>query len=694
MSRIRVHAALATLVAMVLFGLFLFKQHTIQIQLLGEQQEIALDTAYRATLETTRRDIESRFRFQVMQADVLGLVARAQHASAQELPMLRGQLYRLLEPVYQEMQDIGLLQFQFHLADDRVLLRFHQPHRSGDTLFSLRPSIRIANTEQRSVHGLEIGRTASGFRYVFPLHQDNKHLGSVELSMPFNHLQTQMNRLLGSGEFALVFDQDRVFSTVDAANRVYYSASIIHPGFLVENPLLATAQQAFGQSDAAVRLQHQLRDNAKVQRLMSGHKSFAISAKDGDQHYMVSFLPVPDLTNKAVAYVIRFEPSNAPVHLFNTLVSSLFVAGLLILLLGILYFYNLRQRLQLQDDIRQRQETEAELSLYANIFKSSGEAIMVTNHENCITEINPSFSRLTGYTEKDVLGRSPSLLASGHTSTETYKTMWAALGEQDFWQGELWDRRKDGSVYPKWTTISAMRTQGVVSHYIASFTNISDRKAAEEKIERLAHHDALTGLLNRYSLELRLEQSLLIARREKLLTAVVFIDLDRFKTINDSLGHQVGDKLLIKVANRLKQRTRDSDIVSRQGGDEFVVVLTGLRQTNDVPHVINAMLLTLSQPYVIDQYSLNCTPSMGVSIFPVDGVDMETLLKNADTAMYHAKEQGRNNVQYFTAEMTQTASERLAIEQDLRHAIQNKEFELYYQPQVCARSRTIVASKH
>ncbi|WP_417586080.1 diguanylate cyclase domain-containing protein [Nitrincola sp.] len=676
LRHIRLHTALATLVAIVLVGLFLFKQHNIQTQLLGEQQEIALDTAYRAILETTRRDIESRFRFQVMRPDVLELVADARYANETELSVLRDKLYRLLEPVYQEMEAIGLLQFQFHLPDDRVLLRFHLPQRSGDALFSLRPSIRIANTEQRPVHGLEIGRTASGFRYVFPLHRDNEHLGSVELSMPFNHLQAQMNRLLGNGEFALLFDQEQVFSTVDAINRMYYSESIIHPGFLVENPALATEHQLFSQSESVSRLKRQLRENNKVQRLMSRHKAFAISTQDGDQYYMVSFLPVPDLTGETVAYVIRFKPSDAPARLFNALVSNLTLAAALILLLGTLYFYNLRQRMQLHEDIRRRQATESELSLYANIFKNSGDAIMVTDQENRITAINPAFSHLTGYTEQEVMGQNPRLLASGHTPIETYKAMWEALRAHDFWQGELWDRCKDGSLYPKWVTISAMRTQGEVSHYIASFTNISDRKAAEEKIERLAHHDALTGLLNRYSLELRLVQSILSAQREQLLVAVVFIDLDRFKTINDSLGHQVGDKLLIEVANRLKQRTRDSDIVSRQGGDEFVVALTGLRNTNDVPHLINAILLALSQPYAIDQHSLSCTPSIGVSMFPADGIDMETLLKNADTAMYHAKEKGRNNVQYFTATMTQSASERLAIEQDLRHAIQNDEFEL------------------
>lgn len=688
--RARIHSTIATLLAIVLVGIFLFKQHSIQTQLLGEQQEIALDTAYRAIVETTRRDIEARFRFQIMRPEVLELVAIAGDATEQELPVLRGKLYRLLEPVYREMEEIGLLQFQFHLPDDRVLLRFHHPQRSGDPLFSLRPSIRIVHTEQRPVYGLETGSTTSGFRYIFPLQRNNKHLGSVELSMPFSYLQTQMNRLLGRGEFALVFDRQRVLATVDSINRVYYSESTIHPGFLVENRILTAEHQLFSQSDVVFRLQQQLRENTKVQRLMPHHKAFVISAKEADQHYMISFLPVQGLSGESIAYVIRFKPSNAPAHLFNTLLSNLAVATALILLLGVLYFYNLRQRLQLQEDICRRQVTESELSLYANIFEGSGEAIMVTDHKNCITAINPAFSHLTGYTEKEVIGSNPSLLASGHTPAETYQAMWQALGEHDFWQGELWDRRKDGSLYPKWVTISAMRSQGEISHYIASFTNISDRKAAEDKIERLAHHDPLTGLLNRYSLELRLEQSILSAQREQLLAAVVFIDLDRFKTINDSLGHQVGDKLLIEVAKRLKQRTRDSDIVSRQGGDEFVVVLTGLRSTNDIPHVINAMSVALSQAYKIDQYSLSCTPSMGVAIFPTDGMDMETLLKNADTAMYHAKEKGRNNVQYFTAAMTQTAIERLAIEQDLRHAIQNDEFELYYQPQVCAHSQQIL----
>ncbi|MBS4097357.1 MAG: EAL domain-containing protein [Sulfuricella sp.] len=335
-------------------------------------------------------------------------------------------------------------------------------------------------------------------------------------------------------------------------------------------------------------------------------------------------------------------------------------------------------------DVSDLHETEEALRLYANVFSHSGEAIMITDRDNHIVAVNPAFTTLTGYTWADVHGQNPKLLASGRTPPETYQGMWSSLQETGFWQGEFWDRRKDGHIYPKWAAISLIRDEeGKITHHIASFTDISERKAAEERIHRLAHHDVLTGLLNRFSLETRLEQALLSARRENREAAVLFIDMDRFKTINDTLGHHVGDLLLIEVARRLQASVRESDIVSRLGGDEFVVVLTGLDNGMDSAHCADMIVEVLGQPYRIDGNDLHTTPSVGISIFPNDGSTPEALMKNADTAMYHAKELGRNNYQFFTTAMTNAAMEKLALERDLRTALMEQQFELHYQPKIC-----------
>lgn len=334
-------------------------------------------------------------------------------------------------------------------------------------------------------------------------------------------------------------------------------------------------------------------------------------------------------------------------------------------------------------DVTSQKLNEDTLRLYANVFRHSGEAIMITDRDQQIIAINPAFTRLTGYTLDDLKQQTPRVLASGHTPPETYRNMWAALKESGFWQGELWDRHKDGAINPAWAAVSVVRNpDGEITNYIAGFTDISERKAAEERIYHLAHHDLLTGLFNRYNLENRLEQALALARRNSEPLAVMFIDLDRFKVINDTLGHNIGDLLLIEVARRLLACVRESDIVSRPGGDEFVVVLTGIGAVLDAAPIAHTILDTLGQPYQIEGRTLHTTPSIGISLFPDDGDDTETLMKHADTAMYHAKEQGRNNVQFFAAAMNTAASERLELERELRQALRQKQFELYYQPKV------------
>ena len=341
-------------------------------------------------------------------------------------------------------------------------------------------------------------------------------------------------------------------------------------------------------------------------------------------------------------------------------------------------------------DISDRKRAEDALRLYAKVFENSGEAILITDRSNRIIAVNQALERDSGYCPEELLGKDPRVLSAHKTPRETYQLMWAALRESGYWQGELWDLRKDGMIYPKWAAISAIHdAKGELTNYIASFTDISERKAAEARIDHLAHHDALTGLFNRYSLENRLAQSLLAARRENQQLAVIFIDLDRFKVINDTLGHHVGDLLLIEVANRLSACVRESDIVARLGGDEFVVTLTSLANDMDAALVAKKIVATLGDTYEIDGKQLHTTPSVGISLFPANGEDVDTLMKNADTAMYHAKEKGRNNFQFFSPAMTAAATERLELERDLRSALANSEFELHYQPQVCATQNLV-----
>ncbi len=338
-------------------------------------------------------------------------------------------------------------------------------------------------------------------------------------------------------------------------------------------------------------------------------------------------------------------------------------------------------------DISDRKRADEALRLYAKVFEYGGEAILISDADNRIIAVNQALELDTGYTQKELLGKNPRTLSANKTSPETYKMMWNALQDKDsgYWQGELWDLRKDGSTYPKWAAITAIYdTKGNITNYIASYTDISERKASEARIARLAHHDTLTGLFNRYSLENRLAQALLAARREKRQMAVIFIDLDRFKVINDTLGHHVGDLLLVEVAQRLSACVRESDIVARLGGDEFVVALTSIATDMDAAHVARKIIAAMEVPCVIEGKPLHTTPSLGISLFPGNGEDVDALMKNADTAMYHAKKKGRNNFQFFTPAMTAAATERLEIERDLRAALKNNEFELHYQPQVCA----------
>lgn len=314
--------------------------------------------------------------------------------------------------------------------------------------------------------------------------------------------------------------------------------------------------------------------------------------------------------------------------------------------------------------LKKRAEIQSRLALH--VFEHSGEALLICGRDYQLLQVNPAFTRLTGYTQEEVRGKTPAFLAmqgGGETNLQTdlqsklqtipqptWQPMWQQLQTQGIWRDEIWNRRKDGSAFPALLSISKMiDAHGEVDFYIASLVDISEQKATEEEIRHIAHHDALTGLPNRLHLNIHLAQSLPLAKRQHQQIALMFIDLDRFKAINDTLGHDTGDGLLVEVAQRLRGCVRESDVVARLGGDEFVVVLHDIHERNGIQSIADKILTRLALPYTIGAHQINSSPSIGISLYPQDGQDAETIIKNADCAMYHAKASGRNNAQYFDA---------------------------------------------
>lgn len=340
--------------------------------------------------------------------------------------------------------------------------------------------------------------------------------------------------------------------------------------------------------------------------------------------------------------------------------------------------------------INERQSAENRLRLSARVFESTIDGIMITDAEQKIMTINPAFSTITGYSESEVVGRRPRVLSSNRHDHSFFQLMWKQIKEKGCWQGEIWNRRKCGEVYPQWENISAVKDNlGRVVNYICVFSDISKIKHSQQQMEYLAHHDSLTGLPNRALLDQHLTQGLERAWRQHDVMAVLFLDLDRFKNINDSLGHPSGDALLKLVAKRLKRLIRAEDLVARLGGDEFAIVLESPSDGQCVARVAQKCIEAFKHPFNIEGTDVFTSTSIGISLYPDDGEQVDLLLKHADTAMYYAKEQGRNNYCFYDRQMTAQAVERLALENQLRRALAQQQLVLQYQPQVSLKTGEI-----
>ncbi|MBT8764456.1 EAL domain-containing protein [Desulfohalobiaceae bacterium Ax17] len=345
-------------------------------------------------------------------------------------------------------------------------------------------------------------------------------------------------------------------------------------------------------------------------------------------------------------------------------------------------------------DISERKKSEDQLRLAAKVFESKSEGIVITDAEGTILHVNEAFCQITGYSRDEVIGKNPRIMKSDRHDEEFYKQMWQDILTKGFWQGEVWDRRKDGEIYPKWLSISAVKDdQGNLTHFVAIFSDLTAIKQTEEKLELLAHYDFLTGLPNRLLFNDRLRQTILRARRNQSRFGLIYLDLDGFKLINDSLGHIIGDQMLKVVGQRLKKIIRETDTIARLGGDEFGLIITDIEEPSILASIAQKIKETISEPFRIRGYELFITVSIGITIYPDDGRDEVTLMQNADSAMYQAKSEGKNNYNFFSAKLHKKVQRRLSIQNELQHALKKKQFLLFYQPKVQMKTRKIVGAE-
>ena len=361
----------------------------------------------------------------------------------------------------------------------------------------------------------------------------------------------------------------------------------------------------------------------------------------------------------------------------------LVLALLLLALTAVLW----RQRNRLHQALRDTQ-------LGASVFRHAQEGILITDAQGRIVDVNQSFSRITGYRRDEVLGRSPRMLGSGRHDKTFYQQMWQALLASGRWHGEIWNRRKSGEVYAEVLTITALYdAQGGLQNHLAVFSDITAQKEHQKQLELIAHYDVLTGLPNRSLLADRLQQALAQAQRRETQLALVFLDLDGFKTVNDTLGHDAGDHLLQELGRRMKDVLREGDTLARVGGDEFVAVLGDLSGAGDCERVLHRLLDVASTPVTHEQACAQVSASLGVAMYPQDSTDADLLLRHADQAMYQAKQLGKNRFHFFDAGEDEDARHRRQQVDQVAHALAAGQFELYYQPKVNMRRGQVLGAE-
>ncbi|MBF0454458.1 MAG: EAL domain-containing protein [Magnetococcales bacterium] len=404
-----------------------------------------------------------------------------------------------------------------------------------------------------------------------------------------------------------------------------------------------------------------------MRRALSGRSGTVVGLDYRGATVLAAYEPVAILDLGVVAK-IDIQEIRAP---FIRAAAIVFLVGMVAIGLGVFLFLRITKPLLHRLELTQK------------AMESVSEAIVITNTEAKILDINPAYEQLTGFSRAEVLGKNPNIAQSGRHDKKFYEAMWQELSLHGCWEGEIWDRKKDGTVFPKWLTISVIKNaQGKHENYVGVFTDISEQKAINSKLKSLAFYDQLTQLANRALFNEHILAAIATASRRGSKFSIMFIDLDRFKQVNDTFGHAAGDELLCVIAQRMQASVRGTDTVARLGGDEFAIILTEISNSEEVGHLAQTLIKRVGEPVFLKAGEAQVGASIGITLYPDDGQDQEVLCKHADIAMYQAKEAGRNTFRSFSKELQTLISNRVALEQDLKQAIEANRLSLYYQPKV------------
>lgn len=605
-----------------------------------------LAVSYQAVTNMYNVTIENYFKYIILNRTVLDILHQTTKASETEKAALRGLLYRKIYPLYnRELKTVGIRQLHFHTAQGESFLRFHKPAENGDSLMDIRPSIKIANTEKKNVIGFEGGRIYPGFRYVFPIIDHDIHLGSVEISLSFESIELELSKLLTCKNSVLLMKKEIASDLVFKHHKQYFMPSQISEHFVIENEKLSALTAQSIESPLVKRINTLLKEHPNIEETLKKGKNFSVPFVDGTDGYIANFHAIYDVSGSFAAYAVTYGYLDELVLIHQKYVLTKLLGFVSIFIFSIGLFLILQNRKKaLHEKLR-----------FETIVEKTINGILLIDVKGEISFINEAACRILGYLPSEIIGLDSHAKIHVHDNLQNDENcvILNTIHQQQSHIGEEIFRKKSGEhIIVHLNAMPFVEDKKTVGS-IVIFRDITSEKHNKETIEHLAYYDALTDLPNRKLLLDRLSSALANSHRSHEFGGVLFMDLDNFKTINDTKGHDIGDLLLKEVARRLKKELRECDTISRLGGDEFVALITHLgkeeeKAREELYTVATKILHALNEKYRFGTFkhafNYSCSVSIGGILFSDASISVDDILKKADSLMYEVKNNGKNAI--------------------------------------------------